>query len=92
MDMLRRFRLSGRKVFLVTNSLWEYTNTVSGGGGGGGGPPGGPQAPSAPAAAAPLRGLAANPGPVRAGTRAPAGGRCRPEAAVGRRPLSAPPV
>lgn len=27
-DMLRRFRQSGRKVFLVTNSLWEYTNTV----------------------------------------------------------------
>jgi 5'-nucleotidase len=27
-DMLRRLKLSGRKVFLLTNSLWEYTNTV----------------------------------------------------------------
>ena len=27
-DMLKRFRASGRKVFLVTNSLWDYTNVV----------------------------------------------------------------
>eukprot|EP00291_Cryptomonas_curvata_P019243 CAMPEP_0172161178 /NCGR_PEP_ID=MMETSP1050-20130122/5978_1 /TAXON_ID=233186 /ORGANISM="Cryptomonas curvata, Strain CCAP979/52" /LENGTH=507 /DNA_ID=CAMNT_0012831041 /DNA_START=364 /DNA_END=1887 /DNA_ORIENTATION=- len=27
-DMLRRLKQSGRKVFLVTNSLWEYTHAV----------------------------------------------------------------
>ncbi|EKX41962.1 hypothetical protein GUITHDRAFT_112094 [Guillardia theta CCMP2712] len=27
-DMLRRYRRSGRKVFLLTNSLWDYTNVV----------------------------------------------------------------
>jgi HAD superfamily 5'-nucleotidase-like hydrolase len=27
-DMLKRYRASGRKVFLVTNSLWDYTNVV----------------------------------------------------------------
>jgi HAD superfamily 5'-nucleotidase-like hydrolase len=27
-DTLKRLKLSGRKVFLLTNSLWEYTNTV----------------------------------------------------------------
>jgi len=26
--MLKRYRASGRKVFLVTNSLWDYTNVV----------------------------------------------------------------
>lgn len=27
-DMLKRYRASGRKVFLLTNSLWDYTNVV----------------------------------------------------------------
>jgi len=27
-DLLKRLKLSGRKVFLLTNSLWDYTNTV----------------------------------------------------------------
>jgi len=27
-DMLRRFKNSGRKVFLLTNSLWDYTHAV----------------------------------------------------------------
>jgi hypothetical protein len=27
-DMLKRLKLSGRKVFLLTNSLWDYTNVV----------------------------------------------------------------
>jgi hypothetical protein len=26
--MLRQYRASGRKTFLVTNSLWDYTNVV----------------------------------------------------------------
>ena len=27
-DMLKRYRSSGRKVFLLTNSLWDYTHVV----------------------------------------------------------------
>eukprot|EP00283_Hemiselmis_rufescens_P003923 CAMPEP_0173435748 /NCGR_PEP_ID=MMETSP1357-20121228/15566_1 /TAXON_ID=77926 /ORGANISM="Hemiselmis rufescens, Strain PCC563" /LENGTH=560 /DNA_ID=CAMNT_0014400767 /DNA_START=257 /DNA_END=1939 /DNA_ORIENTATION=+ len=27
-DMIKRLKLSGRKVFLLTNSLWDYTNVV----------------------------------------------------------------